>query len=100
MLQPRDRYSVSYCITANQTGIYFSELPQWLQIRRYRQIIGKVAQKSDQWSQPKQNSRQQKKQRMTQNNIGEMFRSLRAPTDAESASGCDASSESVYICTY
>ena len=30
---------------------------------------------------------------MTQKNIAEMLRSLRAPTDAESASGCDASSE-------
>ena len=32
LLQPRDRYSVSY----NQTGIYFSELPQWLRNRRYK----------------------------------------------------------------
>lgn len=62
-------------------------------------IIGKVAQKirkrkkSDQWSQPKQSSRQQKKHSTTQKNIAEMLRSLRANTDAESASGCDASSE-------
>ena len=39
MLLPRDRYSVSYCITANQTGIYFSELPQWLRNRRYQVIV-------------------------------------------------------------
>uniref|UniRef100_K1QZF9 Uncharacterized protein n=1 Tax=Magallana gigas TaxID=29159 RepID=K1QZF9_MAGGI len=62
-------------------------------------IIGKVAQKirkrkkSDQWSQPKQSSRQQKKHSTTQKNIAEMLRSLRANTDAESGSGCDASSE-------
>lgn len=33
------------------------------------------------------------KKSTTQKNIAEMLRSLRANTDAESASGCDASSE-------
>ena len=90
----------------DKVGTENTKRSEWPGQNSLGQIIGKVAQKmrkrkkSDQWSQPKQNSRQQKKQRMTQNNIGEMFRSLRAPTDAESASGCDASSESVYICTY
>ena len=40
MLQLRDWCSVSYCWTANQTGIYFSELPQWLRNRRYRSGLG------------------------------------------------------------
>ena len=84
----------------DKVGTENTKRSEWPGQNSLGQIIGKVAQKmrkrkkSDQWSQPKQNSRQQKKQSMTQKNIAEMLRSLRAPTDAESASGCDASSES------
>ena len=83
----------------DKVGTEKTKRSEWPGQNSLGQIIGKVAQKmckrkkSDQWSQPKQNSRQQKKQSMTQKNIAEMLRSLRAPTDAESASGCDASSE-------
>lgn len=84
----------------DKTGTQNTKPSDWPGQNVLGQIIGKVAKKirkrkkSDQWSQPTQSSRQQKKHGTAQKNIAEMFRTLRTQMDFESTSGCDASSDS------
>lgn len=78
----------------DKQGTSYTKIQKWPGANTLGTIIGKVAnkirkrKKSDQWSRPKQ--RQIAKETSKQRDIATMLRNLRATSDTDSVSGCNA----------